>query len=194
MKLIARPLLAAAALVAASTVARAQAPAPAAASPKLAVAAENRTAAAEAARGKRRADAGVRAGDVLHYRLTFANTAGRPIRSVVLSNPLPAGLRYVAHSRRASRADPRAEYSADGGRTFSARPTETVVVGGRREQRAVAPERYTDVRWTVAGWVPADSAVTAESDARLGAAPAAAPGAPAAPAAPNASAAAPRGR
>ena len=197
MNAVTRPLYALATLLAvAAPAARAQArpQTPAGESPKLAVTSENRTATAEAARGKRRPDAHVRAGDVLHYRLTFANTAGRPIRNVVLSNPLPAGLRYVGSSSRASRPDAVAEYSADRGRTFSARPMETVVVNGRREQHPVAADRYTNVRWTVSGWLAPDSVVVAEYDATLGAVPnakaapadAATPATPAAPASPAA--------
>lgn len=140
-----------------------QAPAP---SP-LAVTATNRTLAADAARGTPRKDDHVRAGDVLRYRLTFTNTAGRPVRGVNLSNPLPQSFRFVGGSVRSSRDDARPEYSADGGRTFSAQPMEDVVVEGRRVRRAVAPERYTHVRWTVDGWVAPGATVTAEFDARL---------------------------
>ena len=80
---------------------------------------------------------------------------------------LENGFRFVGGSTRASRDDARAEYSADGGRTFSAQPMEEVVVEGRRVRRPVAPERYTHVRWTVDGWVAPGATVTAEFDARL---------------------------
>ena len=133
----------------------------------LVVTATNRTGAAEAERGAPRRDEGVRAGDVLRYRLTFTNTAGRPVRGVNLANPLPQSFRFRAGTARSSRDDARAEYSADGGRTFSAQPMEEVVVEGRRVRRAVAPERYTHVRWTVDGWVAPGATVTAEFDARF---------------------------
>ncbi len=133
----------------------------------LAVTATNRTLAAEAARGAARPDDRVRPGDVLRYRLVFTNTAGRPVRGVNLANPLPRSFRLVGGSVRSSRADARPEYSADGGRTFSAQPEEEVVVEGRRVRRPVAPERYTHVRWTVDGWVAPGATVTAEFDARL---------------------------
>jgi len=76
---------------------------------------------------------------------------------------------FVAGSARSARDDARAEYSIDGGRTYSARPMETVVVDGRRVQRAAAPEKYTHVRWTLAGMVAPGATVTAEFDARVGA-------------------------
>jgi uncharacterized repeat protein (TIGR01451 family) len=144
---------------------RAQAPArPASA---LAVSAENRSAMDAASRGAKRADATVHAGDVLRYRLTFTNIAGRPVRQVALQNPVAPGLQFVAGSAKASRQDARAEYSADNGATWSARPMETVMIDGQHVERAIAPERYTGVRWIVDGWVSAGATVTAEFEARL---------------------------
>lgn len=144
---------------------RAQAPARPA--PALAVAAENRTAIDAAARGAKRTDATVHAGDVLRYKLTFTNTAGRPVRQVALQNPVAGGLQFVAGSARSSRQDARAEYSADNGATWSVRPMETVTVDGKPVERAVAPERYTGVRWIVDGWVSPGATVTAQFEARL---------------------------
>lgn len=144
---------------------RAQAPArPVSA---LTVSAENRTAMAAAARGDKRADATVHAGDVLRYKLTFTNTAGRPVRQVALRNPVASGLEFVGGSAKVSRDDARAEYSADNGVTWSARPMETVTVDGKPIERVVAPERYTGVRWIVDGWVSPGVTVTAHFEARL---------------------------
>ena len=144
---------------------RAQAPArPVSA---LAVSAENRTALAAAARGAKRADASVHAGDVLRYKLTFTNTAGRPVRQVALQNPVASGLQFVGGSAQSSRQDGRAEYSADNGASWSARPMETVTIDGKRIERAIAAERYTSVRWIVDGWVPPGATVTAQFEARL---------------------------
>jgi uncharacterized repeat protein (TIGR01451 family) len=147
--------------------AHAQQSAPAASA--LVVKAENRTAAAAAARGARRRDAQVRAGDVLRYTLTFTNTAGRPVREVALQNPVAAGLQFVGGSAAASRDDARAEFSADGGRSWSAQPTETVTIDGAAVTRPVAPERFTAVRWTVTGFVAPGATVVAHFDARLAA-------------------------
>jgi uncharacterized repeat protein (TIGR01451 family) len=133
----------------------------------LVVTAQNRTAADAAARGARRNDATVHAGDVLRYRLTFTNVAGRPVRQVALQNPVAAGLQFVGGSAKASRTDARAEFSADHGATWSAHPMETVIVDGRPVERAIAPERYTGVRWIVDGWVSPGATVTAEFEARL---------------------------
>ncbi len=154
-----------------------QAQAPVRPASALAVTAENRTAIAAAARGAKRADSTVHAGDVLRYKLTFTNTAGRPVRQVAIQNPVAGGLQFVAGSASASRQDARAEYSADNGATWSARPMEAVTIDGKRVERAIAPERYTGVRWIVDGWVTPGATVTAQFEARL----AAQPAAPAAP-------------
>ena len=133
----------------------------------LVVTAVNRTAADEAKQGARRADDAARPGDVLRYELTFTNPGKAPVRGVTLDNPIPAGLRFVAGSVASSRDDVAAEFSADGGKTFAARPTETVEVEGRQVVRPVDPARYTHVRWTLAGWVQPGATVTAAYEARL---------------------------
>ncbi|HEX8832274.1 MAG TPA: hypothetical protein VF705_13955 [Longimicrobium sp.] len=136
----------------------------------LQVTAVNRTAAELAARGTPRADKQVRTGDVVRYRLAFTNPQRTPVRPV-LSNPIAPGMVFVAGSARTARTDARAEYSIDGGRTFSAQPMETVVVNGRSVQRAAAPEKYTHVRWTVGGFVAPGATVVAEFDVRFGGSP-----------------------
>lgn len=139
------------------------------AKPAFAVTAQNRTAAAEQSAGRARRDDRARPGDVLRYRLTFTNVTPGAVRGVTLANPLPAGVRFVGGSARAERSDARVEYSADGGRTFSAQPMEEVEEGGRRVTRPVPAERYTHVRWTVGGAVAPGATVVAEYDARVSA-------------------------
>jgi uncharacterized repeat protein (TIGR01451 family) len=133
----------------------------------LVVTAVNRTAAEEASRGAARADEAARPGDVLRYHLAFTNPTPNRVRGVKLDNPIPAGLHFVAGSATSSRDDVRAEFSADSGRTFSARPTETVTVDGEAVTRPVPADRYTHVRWVLAGWVQPGATVTAAYDAQL---------------------------
>lgn len=135
----------------------------------LVVTASNRTAAADAARGAARNNDQARPGDVLHYTLTFRNVNDRAVTGVTLANPLPAGVRYVANSAQATRQDARAEYSADGGKTFSTQPMEEVVVDGRAVTRPIPAERFTHVRWIVTGTVAPGATVVAEFDARVNA-------------------------
>jgi uncharacterized repeat protein (TIGR01451 family) len=145
----------------------------------LVVSAENRT--AQASKGARRNDATAHAGDVLRYKLTFTNVAARPVRQVAIQNPMAAGLEFVAGSAKVSRADAQAEYSVDGGKSWSAHPMETVTIDGKSVERAVSPERYSGVRWVVSGFVAPGATVTAEFEARVASRAAVTP-APAAPA------------
>jgi uncharacterized repeat protein (TIGR01451 family) len=135
----------------------------------LAVTAVNLTAVAEAERGAPRPDAVVRGGDVVDYRVSFTNTNAQPVRRVVLSNPIPNGFRLLSGSISSTRDDVRTEFSADGGRTFSTQPMEEVVVEGRTVRRPVPMDRYTNVRWTVEGWIAPNQTVQADFQARLAA-------------------------
>jgi hypothetical protein len=76
-------------------------------------------------------------------------------------------LRYVDGSAGADREDVLVEYSTDGGKTFSARPMVSEVVGGKRVQKPAPPEQYTHVRWTVRGSISPGAMVTAEFRASL---------------------------
>lgn len=109
----------------------------------------------------------VQPGDVVRYQLRFTNHGDRAVQSVVFTNPIPTGLRYVPASAGADRDDVAIAYSIDGGATYSAQPTIEVVVDGKRVQRPAPPELYTHVRWTVRGWVAPGAQVTAEFRAHL---------------------------
>ena len=142
--------------------------APTDAAPTLKVAVLNETAAAEKEKGVERRSDTVRPGDVLRYTLTFTNQSSRALSNVNVSNPLPTGLVFVGESTRINRSDAEAEFSADGGRTFSAKPMETEMVNGQRVSRAVPAARYTHVRWIVRGNVAPRGVVTAQYNARVG--------------------------
>jgi uncharacterized repeat protein (TIGR01451 family) len=135
--------------------------------PTLTVVAANSSAAADAARGAKRSDATARPGDVLHYTLRFTNVTAHEVRNVALSNPVPMGLRFVAGSAHASRADARLEFSTDNGRSWSAQPMDTVMVEGKPIVRPIPADRYTNVHWVVTGTVAPKAVVTADFDTRV---------------------------
>lgn len=147
--------------------ARAQQPT-ANATPSITVAATNTTAAADAKKKGGAPRTAVLPNDVLRYTLTFTNSTERPVRNVELRDPIPAGVRFVAGSARVSRPDARLEFSVDGGRTWSASPTESVTVDGKATTRPVSADRFTHVRWLVTSAVAPRATVTAEFDARVG--------------------------
>lgn len=137
------------------------------AQPSLVITVENLTATAEADTAAPRESGDARPGDVLRYRLEFTNGTDRALRDVVLSNPIPETIRLVGGTVRSSRDDAQVEYSADGGQTWSAEPMEDVQVEGRRVRRPIPPDRFTNVRWTIPGWVQPRDTVTAEYDTRF---------------------------
>ena len=92
-------------------------------------------------------------GDEVHYRLRFTNTTRGAVQRVVFSNPIPAGLRFLPGSADADREDVRVEYSIDAGKTWSVEPMVDVIENGQLVRRPAPPERITDVRWTVTGWI-----------------------------------------
>jgi uncharacterized repeat protein (TIGR01451 family) len=106
-------------------------------------------------------------GDVIRYLLRFTNTTAQPVQNVVFSNPVPAGLRYVAGSATAEAAGTSVTFSLDGGRSYSAQPMIEVVENGERRNVPAPPAMYTHVRWTVSGWVQPGAAVVSQFRAEL---------------------------
>lgn len=90
--------------------------------------------------------------DVVEYRLTYKNQSADPVRNVAISDPIPAGTRYVASSAALSGAG-RVEFSIDGGKSFHAWPVPIVekTPDGREVVRQAPAEMVTNIRWLVDG-------------------------------------------
>ena len=106
-------------------------------------------------------------GDVVGYELRFSNLLRDSVRAVVFDNPVPGGMRYVDQTATSDRTDVLVEFSADGGKSFSAAPTIERMVDGRQVNVPAPPDSYTHVRWRVTGWVAPGAQVTAQFRARL---------------------------
>ena len=102
------------------------------------------------------------AGDVVLYRLVFTNVTEERVRNIEFTDPVPTGLRYVGGSAASDRDDVIVEYSIDGGATYVAQPMIEQIVNGRRVEQPAPPERFTDIRWRILGWVEPGAQVTAE--------------------------------
>jgi hypothetical protein len=89
------------------------------------------------------------------------------VRDIVLENPVPTGLFYVANSAGGSRADVQVEFSIDGGASWSARPEIEVEENGQKVRRPAPPEQYTNLRFTITGDVPAGAKVEARYRTRM---------------------------
>jgi uncharacterized repeat protein (TIGR01451 family) len=106
-------------------------------------------------------------GDVVGYQLRFSNLLRDSVRAVVFDNPVPGGMHYVDQTATADRSDVVVEFSADGGKSFSATPMIERMENGRRVSVPAPAESYTHVRWRVTGWVAPGAQVTAQFRARL---------------------------
>ena len=76
-------------------------------------------------------------GDVLTYTLNIANRGTGPARNVVLTDPIPAGTRYVTGSASSPVTEP--EFTLDGGKTWSKLPFSISLDGGK-SWRLSSPE------------------------------------------------------
>jgi uncharacterized repeat protein (TIGR01451 family) len=82
-------------------------------------------------------------GQRLRYTIVAKNTGDRSAESFVPMTKIPAGERFVEGSAGAA-----AEYSVDGGKTWSRRPMVVVInPGGTSVQRAALPSEYNAIRW-----------------------------------------------
>jgi uncharacterized repeat protein (TIGR01451 family) len=142
-----------------------QLPGATAESPALVMSATNITALEDSIAGRARSEAEAtvaRPGDVFEYRLLFTNPRPGEVRDIVLQNPVPPGMVFIAGSAAAGWPNVRVEYSTEGGETWSVRPEiEVVLEDGRTERRPAPPEMYTDVRWTLPGGIASGAQVQA---------------------------------
>lgn len=85
-------------------------------------------------------------GQEVIYVLTYRNTGKEPVSNVVLNNPVPAELAYVAGS--AKGAGTRIEASVDGGKNFGAFETLSVKKADGTARPATGSD-VTHLRWVV---------------------------------------------
>jgi uncharacterized repeat protein (TIGR01451 family) len=134
----------------------------------LVVTAMNLTADSARMSGQERKDkAMARPGDVLGYALAFTNVNRAAVKQVQFVDPLPQGLVYRTGTARADQPTV-IEYSIDGGKSYSARPTVRVMENGRQVEKPAPREAYTHIRWTVAGPLAPGAQVTAGFQAEVG--------------------------
>lgn len=97
-------------------------------------------------------------GQEVIYVLTYSNTGKEPVSNVVLNNPVPAELAYVAGSAKGNGT--RVEVSVDGGKTFAALETLSVKKADG-SSRAATGSDVTHLRWTVTAPVKAGASGSA---------------------------------
>lgn len=89
------------------------------------------------------AQTAVHPGDVLRYDVSAENSGAVSISGLLVTQPVPTGTVYVAHSAEAAKNGVVPAYSLDG-RQFSALPMQA---GPNGVSRPAPPEAYTALRW-----------------------------------------------
>ena len=90
--------------------------------------------------------------DVIEYRLTYANTGAAAVKNIAITDPVPAGVQYVAKTAKNEKAH-RVEFSIDSGKTFHAWPVKVTkkTADGKEVTADATPDMVTHIRWTLSG-------------------------------------------
>ena len=90
--------------------------------------------------------------DVIEYRLTYANNGAAAVHNISITDPVPAGVQYVAKTAKNDKAH-RAEFSVDSGKTFHAWPVKVTkkTADGKEVTVDATPDMVTHIRWTLSG-------------------------------------------
>lgn len=99
--------------------------------------------------------------DVIEYRLIYKNTSEEPVKSILITDPVPAGTQYIV----ASATDPdggRVEFSIDKGRSYHAWPIKirTTTSNGAEKVTEATPDMVTHIRWVIAEPLETDRVIT----------------------------------
>jgi uncharacterized repeat protein (TIGR01451 family) len=91
-------------------------------------------------------DAGLKPGDIVRYVIVAANSGSDPATHLVPQGKIPSGTAYEAGS--ASKSDAlHVEFSLDGGKTWSAKPTVKVQTSAGLVLKPADPSSFTTLRW-----------------------------------------------
>jgi uncharacterized repeat protein (TIGR01451 family) len=83
-------------------------------------------------------------GSEVIYTNYYTNVGSEAAASVVITNPVPEHMQYLAGS--AQGADTNITFSIDGGQTYGD-PGQLIVVEADGRKRPALPEEYTHIRW-----------------------------------------------
>jgi uncharacterized repeat protein (TIGR01451 family) len=88
-------------------------------------------------------------GDVIEYKLAYANRGDEKATDAVVADPIPKGTVYVENSATGDGAE--VTFSSDGGKTFAKALMLTYEIKspitGKLEKRVATPSEYTHIRW-----------------------------------------------
>lgn len=94
-------------------------------------------------------NASLRPGENIRYVVTASNISDRQIKKLVVNQPIPKGSVYVLGSATLPKIEgATVDYSIDGGKTYSDKPTIRVKLeSGEIVTRPAPDSMYTNVRW-----------------------------------------------
>lgn len=100
-------------------------------------------------------------GDLLEYRLVYANTGSSGISQLTVNGPVPKGTAYQPNSASAATRHT-LRYSYDGGKTWVTTPPlrEVRAADGEVRREPVPPEEITNIAWQVQEPLKAGSSQT----------------------------------
>lgn len=109
----------------------------------------------------------VQPGDVLRYSLSSSNVGDAAARNLVLNQPIPAQMSYLANSA-GSNAGLQLSYSINGGKSFSSQPMIQVKQkDGTVIEKPAPAELYTHVRWEAQGDLPPNRNLVASYEVQV---------------------------
>ncbi|MFH1864929.1 MAG: hypothetical protein ABIK85_03525 [Candidatus Eisenbacteria bacterium] len=103
-------------------------------------------------------------GDEVIYTIHYSNAGAETAESVVITNPIPDHMTYMAGSTSGNGTI--VTYSVDGGEVF-APPEELRMPDGDGGERAASASEYTHIRWTLGATLAPDQRGSVEFRARL---------------------------
>lgn len=104
----------------------------------------------------------VQPGDVIRYVVTGKNDSDRPLRNLVVTQPIPKQTTYLLSSATVKNNSAKITYSINNGKSFVETPTVRVKLpNGKVETRPAPAELYTHVRWKFAESIAPATAVNA---------------------------------
>lgn len=110
----------------------------------------------------------VRPQDVIEYRLSYANHGAAVVRNVSITDPVPAGVRYVEKTAKQP-GNGRVEFSVDSGKSFHSWPVKITkqTADGKETTVHATPDMVTHIRWTLSGELKPEAEVMLSYRARV---------------------------
>ncbi len=114
-------------------------------------------------------NATLRPGETIRYVVTASNISDRQIKKLVVNQPIPKGSVYVLGSATLPQVEgAKLDYSIDGGKVYTEKPTIRVKLENGEIVTRPAPESmYTNVRWRFGDNFSAKTVVYANYQVRI---------------------------